>query len=141
MDSKNLDIHVDTKWVKDHEFVANVSGHEIIMSSNYEVGSSPKKMLLASLAGCTGLDVVDMLKKMRVEYDTFDLKVSAHMTDEHPKIYDVINIDYCFSGKSLDQQKIEKAVHLSKEKYCGVSAMLGKVSKINFNITLQNIDA
>jgi DtxR family Mn-dependent transcriptional regulator len=64
MDSKNLDIHVDTKWVKDHEFVANVSGHEIIMSSNYEIGSSPKQMLLASLAGCTGLDVVDMLKKL-----------------------------------------------------------------------------
>lgn len=138
MNEKISDIQVNTKWIRENEFVANVTGHDIKMSSNYDIGSSPKQMLLASLAGCTGLDVVDMLKKMRVNFDKFELNVSAHMTDEHPKIYDLINIDYCFYGSSLDQQKIEKAVHLSKEKYCGVSAMLGKSSKINFNIILQN---
>lgn len=138
MSEKSSDIQVITKWIRENEFVANVTGHDIQMSSNYDLGSSPKQMLLASLAGCTGLDVVDMLKKMRVNFDKFELNVSAHMTDEHPKIYDLINIDYCFYGSSLDQQKIEKAVHLSKEKYCGVSAMLRKSSKINFNIILQN---
>lgn len=138
MDTTKLTVQVNTKWIRDHEFVADVSGHDIKMSSNYEVGSSPKQMLLASLAGCTGLDVIDMLAKMRVTFDSFELKVSAHMTDEHPKIYDEINIDYCFTGAALDKQKIEKAIHLSKEKYCGVSAMLGKASKIHFNLILNN---
>lgn len=134
MDITNFPIQVNTRWVQDHEFVSNVSGHDIIMSSNYEVGSSPKQMLLASLAGCTGLDVIEMLAKMRVYFDSFELKVSAHMTDEHPKIYDQINIDYCFTGNTIDILKVEKAIHLSKEKYCGVSAMLGKASAIHFNI-------
>ena len=138
MDIANFPIQVNTRWVRDHEFVSNVSGHDIRISSNYEVGSSPKQMLLASLAGCTGLDVIDMLAKMRVSFNSFELKVSAHMTEEHPKIYDQINIDYCFTGDAIDIQKVEKAIHLSKEKYCGVSAMLRNASAIHFNLIINN---
>ena len=129
-------VEIVTHWKKEDEFVATVSGHDILMSANPDKGSSPKQMLLAGLAGCTGIDVVDMLKKMRVEFEAFSITVCAHQTDEHPKIYDHIKILYTFTGKNIDKSKIEKAVKLSKEKYCGVSAMLAKASTIKFEIVV-----
>lgn len=127
-------VEVITNWKIEHNFVANVSGHDIVMSTNHEVGSSPKQLLLAGLAGCTGIDVVDMLKKMRVHFSSFCIVIHANQTTEHPKIYDLIKLEYRFKGQDLDLEKIKKAVKLSKEKYCGVSAMLGKSSKIEYEI-------
>jgi putative redox protein len=129
-------IEVITSWKGEGNFVAHVTGHDIPMSTNHDFGSSPKQLLLAGLAGCTGIDVVDMLKKMRVTFDEFSLTVTANQTTEHPKVYDYIKIVYQFKGADLDKLKIEKAVKLSKEKYCGVSAMLVKAAKIEFQILL-----
>jgi len=129
-------VEVTTTWLKDNDFKAEVSGNVVAMSANYDNGASPKQLLLAGLAGCTGIDVCDMLKKMRVTFAQFQIIVIANQTLEHPKIYDYIKITYKFVGNNIDLQKVEKAVKLSKEKYCGVSAMLAKSAKIEYEIII-----
>ncbi len=116
-------------------FTANLNGFELSMSGDENInGARPKPLLLASLAGCTGIDVVSLLDKMRVEYTDFSLVVNADLTDEHPKVYSAIYLTYRIKVNEVDREKVEKAVKLSEEKYCGVSAMLGKNCPIHVNI-------
>ena len=133
---------VTTKSLGGMAFKSIIDGHEIIMDAHEEVGGKnlgpiPKPMLLSSLSGCTGMDVMALLKKMRVEVDDFEIKLSGTLTEEHPKHYSHIHLQYIFVGKSLDAAKIEKAVNLSQERYCGVSYMLGKVAKLDFEIIIK----
>jgi len=99
-----------------------------------DTGASPKKLLLSSLAGCTGIDVVSLLNKMKVSFDNFEMDVEADLTDEHPKVYSEIRLVYRFYGEDLNKAKIEKAIALSKDKYCGVSAMLQKNCPIVYSV-------
>ena len=97
-------------------------------------GPSPKKLLLAGLAGCTGIDIVSILNKMHVNFSDFDIEVNAHLTDEHPTYYDEVMITYRIRMAETDQSKMERAVQLSMEKYCGVSAMFEKFAKLSHQI-------
>jgi putative redox protein len=97
-------------------------------------GPSPKKLMLASLAGCTGIDVVSILQKMQVPFKDFNIQIQADLTDEHPKIYREVRILYSISVDPTNQSKVERAVQLSKEKYCGVSAMFEKFAEIKWTI-------
>jgi putative redox protein len=120
-------------------FKAEVNGHEITIDADEQFGGKnrgprPKPLLLVSLAGCTAMDVVSLLKKMRVDFDDFKIDIEADMTEEHPKYYDKIKIIYHLFGKDINQAKVEKAVNLSQERYCGVSAMLSKSSELTFEI-------
>lgn len=124
-------------------FEASVNGHTIIMdtdaaSGGNDSGPRPKILLLAGLGGCTGMDVVTILSKMKVYPEKFWMEISAEMTDEHPKVYNQIKIIYYFKGENLELDKLEKAVNLSKEKYCGVSAMLSKTAEIQSEIIIQD---
>lgn len=132
---------VKTKWLSGLAFASEVSGHSVTMDANPEnggenKGARPKPLLLASLAGCTGMDVASLLKKMRIEVADFDIEVAGELTDEHPKYYEKIHVTYLFKGKNLDLEKIKKAVDLSQEKYCGVSAMLRKATQLTYEIKL-----
>jgi putative redox protein len=116
-----------------------VNGHEMILDADESFGGNdqgprPKPLILASLIGCTSLDVISLLKKMRVDFK--DLKVSAtgSLTEEHPKYYDKIKLIYHIWGTDLDKSKVEKAVIYSQEKYCGVTAMLEKSAEITYEI-------
>ena len=100
-------------------------------------GPGPKSLMLASLAGCSGLDVVSMLNKMRVKYDRFDIEVEADLAEEHPKVYTHIRMVYRLTGKAIKREKVEKAVHLSHDRYCGVSAMLRKNCPIDYEIVIE----
>ena len=120
-------------------FTANVNGHPVVMDTTADDGGddsgpSPKRLLLASLAGCTGIDVVSLLNKMKVAFSDFSMDVEAHLTDVHPKIYDVVKLTYKIKIEEKDQPKMEKAVNLSKEKYCGVSAMFSTFAKLTTEI-------
>lgn len=135
---------VNVKWKENMAFEADVNNHKIIMdvdesNGGQNLGPRPKAMLLAGLGGCTGMDVVSILKKMKVVVDGFEIRIEAEMTEEHPKIYHTIVLYYIFKGKDLPLDKIETAVSLSQEKYCGVSAMLGKASKIEYKIILESV--
>jgi putative redox protein len=101
-------------------------------------GMAPKAMMLSSLAGCSGLDIVSILNKMKVEIDDFKMEVVGELTHEDPKYYHTVTVDYHFYGKNLKESKIKKAVDLSVEKYCGVMEMFRRFAKINTTIHYHN---
>lgn len=132
---------VTCDWNGEMSFRNEINGHNIILDADGQFGGAdqgprPKPLLLSALGGCTGMDVVALLKKMRVEYESFKIEVSGELTEEHPKYYHKIQIKYYFAGEDLPQAKIEKAVNLSQERYCGVSFMLQKAAAISFEIFL-----
>ena len=94
------------------------------------LGPSPKGLLLSGLIGCTGIDVAMILKKMRVAYDALEITAQTELTQTDPKIFKEIILSYHITGRAEDAKKIKKAVSLSMESYCGVSAMLEKNSTI-----------
>jgi putative redox protein len=131
--------NTNTKWLGNMAFESEVEGYKIVIDAKEEfggegLGPTPKPLLLMSLAGCTGMDVASLLKKMRLEVNDFDVNVSGELTEEHPKHYSDIHIEYLFKGKNLDKEKLEKAVNLSQERYCGVHFMLKQAAKITHNI-------
>ena len=95
-----------------------------------ETGPSPKRLMLASLAGCTGIDIVSILNKMKVDFSDFSIDITATLTEEHPKIYNHVKIIYKIKLAEKDQPKMKKAIHLSQDKYCGVSAMFRAFAKL-----------
>ncbi|MDP3358079.1 MAG: OsmC family protein [Lutibacter sp.] len=97
-------------------------------------GLRPKAMMLTALAGCTAMDVASLLKKMRAEVADFKIEVEANLTEEHPKVYDKVKVIYKFYDKDFQKDKIEKAVNLSVERYCGVFEMFRKFSDISHEI-------
>jgi putative redox protein len=126
---------VEVKWTDTMAFDVEVNGHHFMIDADERVGGKdrgprPKALTLAGLGGCTGMDVISILKKMRVEPEAFDISVEGELTEEHPKYYHTITVTYTFKGKDLPMDKLEKAVTLSQDRYCGVSAMLGKGCKI-----------
>ena len=128
-------------WNSGLAFTAHQGGHDIPLdapraSGGQDSGASPKGLLLSGLGGCTGIDVVSILEKMRVALDGFEVEASADLTEEHPKVFKSIHLRYRFRGKDLDMQKLEKAVILSLDRYCGVSAMLAKAAPITWEIEI-----
>lgn len=131
----------DVTFLEDMAFEVEVNNHKFIIDADDKVGGKdrgprPKPLTLASLGGCTGMDVISILRKMRVEPEYFNVSVSAETTDEHPKYYNKIHITYEFRGKDLPMEKLEKAINLSQERYCGVSAMLTKAAELTHEIII-----
>ncbi len=134
--SKSL-IHID--WTGGMSFETEVDNHKIILDASPEVGGHdkgprPKPFMLVALAGCTGMDVISILSKMRVEPEGFRVWVEAEMTEEHPKHYSAMKVIYEFKGKDLPMDKLEKAVSLSEERYCGVNEVYKKAIKMSSEI-------
>ena len=120
----------------------NPSGKTVIMDTNIEgqnerFGLSPKAMMLSSLAGCSGLDVISILNKMNEKIDDFKIEVSGELTEEHPKFYHSVKVDYHFYGSDLNRKKCERAVNLSVEKYCGVMEMFRRFAPVEAEIFYQ----
>jgi len=134
---------VNIKWTEGMSFEAEVNDFKITLDATPAVGGQnkgprPKPLTLVSLGGCTGMDVISILNKMRVAPDYFNVKISGEMTDEHPKYYHKIFIKYIFRGKDLPIAKLEKAVSLSQDRYCGVSEMLRAKSEIIHEIVVED---
>ena len=133
--------NVNTSWKGNMQFNALVSGHEVIMDAPPQVGGEdkgarPKQLMLAALAGCTGMDVVSILKKMRIDVEQFDIDIEADMTEENPKHYTKMHLIYKFKGENLDPEKLKKAVELSQEKYCGVSMVYRQTMELTYEIVM-----
>ncbi len=134
---------VNVTWSGEMAFEAEVNDFKIKLDAHEAVGGKnsgprPKPLTLVSLGGCTGMDVVSILAKMRVVPEYFNIEVDGRMTEEHPKYYDKIHIRYIFKGENLPMEKLEKAVNLSQDRYCGVSAMLGKAAEITHEIVIED---
>ncbi|WP_167616908.1 OsmC family protein [Maribellus sediminis] len=132
---------VDMSWTDKVAFEADMDGHKVIVDATEEAGGSdlgprPKKLMLSALAGCTGVDVIMILKKMKVVPEAFNVIVEADVTEEHPKHYDKMKVIYQFKGKDLPYDKLEKAIKLSEEKYCGVTAVYKKAMEMETEIRI-----
>lgn len=135
---------IQAKLTDNMAFQMELDGHKFITDASKEIGGNdlgprPKQLLLAGLIGCTGMDVMSILKKMKVELEDLDIEVESDNTTEHPKVYENIHLTYLFKGKNLPEDKIIRAVELSQERYCGVSAMLKKVTSVTYEIKIVNI--
>lgn len=133
---------VSLKWQEGMTFEGEVNGHKLIIDADDSVGGKdkgprPKPLMLLALAGCTAMDVVSILNKMRMAYDDFSIDVVSNKTEEHPTVYTDFKIIYNFKGKDLDLEKIKKSIELSQDRYCGVSAMYRSIGPVNFEIVTE----
>jgi putative redox protein len=126
-----------TIWQKDMEFKSYQEQNLILLDGNKERGFSPKALLLSGLAACSGIDIVEILTKMRVEFSYLEIETEAEQTTEHPKVFKNIMITYKIKTDPANEEKLRKAIELSLENYCGVSAMLKKTSPINYQLIIQ----
>ncbi len=134
---------ITTKWMDNMAFETDYDGHKIIVDAGPEFGGNdkgplPKPLVLNALTGCTAMDVMSILNKMQVELKGFEIEVDAKLTEEHPKVYSHIHLTYVFEGSELPMKKLEKAVKLSQERYCGVSAMLAKAAEVTYEIKVKS---
>lgn len=127
----NAEIH----WLKGLGFDVQVRDHHQLMDAKKEYGGkdrgpNPKEYVLAGLCGCTGMDVVSLLKKFKVEFEEFDVSAQSELTKDHPIQFAEIHLEFKLSGSGVDAALFQKAVDLSMTRYCGVSAMLSKAVPI-----------
>ena len=134
---------VEVKWIDGMRFVAiPESGHAVIMDSSEDKGGldsgpRPMELLLISLAGCTGMDVIYILKKMRVQVQGFELKIDAERKQEHPRYYSKVHVKYVFYGKDIPEDKVKQAIELSQHKYCSVSATMRAVGELTYSFEIK----
>ena len=122
-------------------FMGELQGFEVSVDANAAVGGQgkgpePKGLLLTSLAGCTAMDVISILRKMQHEPDEFSVETEGEVADEHPKVFKNIKITYRIKG-DVPREKAEKAVSLSLDRYCGVTDMLRKAAPVDFEIVIE----
>jgi len=132
---------VDLAWEESMTFGTEIDGHRLTLDAAPESGGNdrgprPKKLMLAALAGCTGMDVISILKKMKIEPEGFNVIVEGDVSDDYPKRYTQMKIIYQFKGKDLPLEKLQKAIGLSQDKYCGVSAVYRNALKIESEIRI-----
>ena len=125
-----------TIWKKEHQFTSYHEHNAIQIDGSRQHGNGPKSLLLSGLAGCSGIDVVDILNKMRVDFSAFEIDAETTQTEDNPKVFNDIHLIYKIKTAKENEDKVRKAIDLSLEKYCGVSAMLKKNSDINYSIQL-----
>ncbi|MEO6490160.1 MAG: OsmC family protein [Ferruginibacter sp.] len=131
--------HIISAFTHGMSFTSDINGHKLITDTTVDgggndLGPSPKRLMLVALAGCTGIDVVSILNKMKVTFSDFSIDIKASLTESHPRIYNEVHIRYKIKTAISEQEKMEKAVRLSEEKYCGVSAMFRAFATVKHEI-------
>ncbi len=131
---------IQCRWTEKMKFAVDADGHTIMMDTKSPIGSdsalSPKQLLLAAVSGCTGMDVVALLRKFKQTPETLQIQADADLSDGgYPVIFKEIHLAFTLKG-SLDAEKVLEAVQLSQSKYCGVSAMVAKAVPISYTIDL-----
>ena len=130
------------KWIDNVQFVAETgSGHALVVDGAPEyggrnTGSRPMELVLAGAASCTAFDVVLMLNKSRQKFTSLHVDADAERAEVDPKVFTTIKLTFKIAGKGLDPAAVERAVKLSKEKYCSATAMLGMTAKITTEIEI-----
>ncbi len=133
---------VEMNWKQNLAFETEIDGHPLVLDvaaadGGDDLGPRPKKLMLAALAGCTGVDVIAILKKMKIVPESFHVIVEGEVAEDHPKKYEKMKVTYRFKGKGLPLEKLEKAVRLSEEKYCSVSAVYRQAIEMSSEIRIE----
>lgn len=128
-------VEAKTIWTDKDRFLGEAnSGHALVLDAGeVKTASTPMELVLVALCGCTASDVVSILRKKREPFTGLEVVAQAERASEHPKVYTQIKLIYRVRGQ-VTHKAMEDAVHLSKDKYCSVSAMLEKTAKIEFVI-------
>ena len=135
-------MNISVKWIDGMLMVGQSdSGHAIVMDGPPEIGGEnlgvrPMEMLLLGMTGCTVIDVISTLKKMREDVVDCQTQVSADRSEEYPKVFTNIHVHFIVKGQDLDSKKVDKAITLSAEKYCSASIMLGKTATITHDFEI-----
>ena len=125
-----------THWQKDQQFKSYHGKNEIKIDGKREDGFGAKALVLSAIAACSGIDVVDILLKMRVDFSDLEIEAEAEQTEEHPRVFKDIFVTYKLKTAKSNEEKVKKAFDLSLDKYCGVSAMLKKNSPIHYKLQI-----
>ncbi len=133
---------IKATWLNDLSFEAEVDGHKIYLDTAAEhggknLGPRPKPLMMVALAGCTGMDVAAILKKMRVEIESLSVEVVGDITEDLPKRFEGMKVIFRVKGKDVPLASVEKAVMLSKDKYCGVSANYSQAFPLAHEIIIE----
>ena len=133
---------VSIQLIKNMSFEVNVNGHKMVIDTAKEFGGNnrgprPKSLMLAALGGCTGMDLASILRKMRINFDELKIDVEGNITEEHPRHFDHMHIKYIIKGKNIPADKVNSAIELSLEKYCGVSYSYRKAMKITHELIIE----
>ena len=132
---------LQTRWTgKNIAFTSEIQGFTVNMDSPMDGeadGPSPKRLMLMSVLGCTGMDVISLLQKMRVPVEEFSIDGIAPLTEEHPKVFESVHLIYRVKGSGIKREKVEKAIDLSQTRYCGVSIMLKKHCPVTWELQIE----
>ena len=134
---------VKVKWIDSMRFVAaDSTGHSIVMDASKQGGGegsgfSPLQLLLAALGGCTGMDIVDILRKQRQLVEGLEIVVSGERVKEFPRVYNKIHVEYKVKGKGIKEKAVKRAIQLSEDKYCSVGAMLRAKAEVKNTYSIQ----
>lgn len=138
---------IRAKWVEQVSFVVESgSGHAVVADGAPEAGGRnlgmrPMELLLAGAAACTAFDVVWILRRARQPVADCVVDAEAERAPEEPRVFTRIHLRYAIAGRGLDARQVERAVKLSKEKYCSATIMLGKSAEITYDVTIVEGDA
>lgn len=132
---------IQVDWKENLAFEADLFGHRVSMDADpavggREMGSRPKPLLLAALAGCWGMGVVSILKRMRLPLEDLRIFVEGEEAEEHPRSYEQMHLVFEFTGRELDRERLEQAVEMSHRKYCGVSALFVRAIGITHEVRI-----
>ncbi|HEX6481210.1 MAG TPA: OsmC family protein [Ktedonobacteraceae bacterium] len=138
METVNKDQELETastSLAEGMHFVGNIGGFSLDLDASGDVGGvgagpQPHRLLLLAMAGCTGMDVISILRKKRQQVSGLNVIVQGSRAEQHPKVYTHINVLYRVRGKNVDPQAVERSIELSKTRYCPVIGMLGKVAEV-----------
>ncbi len=136
-------MNVTVQWTSDMRFLGTSgSGHAVVMDTSEANGglasaAGPLEMVLLGLAGCSGIDVLHILKKKRIELQGLWIDIEAERKDTHPKVFTQVNVNFRFRGTDLSQKALETAVQLSMETYCSVAGMVSQTANIDWKVVIE----
>lgn len=125
-----------TYWQRDQQFKSYHGKNEINIDGKRENGFGAKALVLSAIAACSGIDIVDILTKMRVVFSDLEIETEAEQTEDHPRVFKDIFVTYKVKTDKTNEDKVKKAIDLSLDKYCGVSAMIKKNSRIHYKLQI-----
>ncbi len=130
-------------WVGNMRFLGTSgSNHAVVMDTSSLGGensaATPMELILMGLAGCSGMDVVSILQKKRVDFTSLEIRVEGKRSEDHPKIFTALELDFVFKGKELKEKALEDAVRLSVEKYCSVAGMLKSTATLDWKVSIED---
>jgi len=137
-------IEAKVRLTKEMEFIGTASsGHSLILDADDESGGRnrgfrPMELLLVGFGGCTGMDVISILRKKRQDVAGLEMNVKGEKTDSYPKVYKTVHIEYVITGTNIQKEAVERAIELSLTKYCSVGATLAKAGTITHSYRIVN---